>query len=185
MKNSLLATILLLFSFCIFGPSQWSIIAVEQEAGQSATFASLIIPKPDGRAQKLKQYLELQNSPMANDAWYFVWEADRLNLDWRLVAAIAGTESTFGKFIPYRSYNAWGWAVYTGRQSGANFTSWKHGITTVSEGLRYNYIDKGAESLEQIGRRYAASPRWTKNVNYFLTKIDSFTPKPEHIDVIL
>ena len=31
-------------------------------------------------------------------------------LDYRLVPAISGVESTFGKHIPDNSYNAYGWA---------------------------------------------------------------------------
>ncbi len=168
-----------------FGGSLPVVKAAEQEAGASATFGQYLVPAPDSRVRTLKLFLKQQNSPLSDEAWYFIWEADRLSLDWRLVAAIAGVESTFGKRIPQRSYNAWGWAVYTGKQSGANFQSWKHGITTVSEGLRYNYLDNGAQSLAAIGRRYAASTRWTGNVSHFMDKIATFTPKPKHIEPVL
>ncbi len=130
----------------------------------------------DDRVTKLKAYLETHNSPLADSAGHFVAEADRLNMDWKLVAAIAGVESTFGKHIPANSYNGWGWAIFTGQKDGKHFADWNDGITTVSEGLRFNYMDKGLTTLDQIGRRYAASPTWSTKVRFFLQKIEDFDP---------
>ncbi len=148
--------------------------AQEPEAGAAAqlTFGQIL---RDPRIDQLRAYLESHNSPLAQESVHFISEADRLGLDWKLVAAIAGTESTFGKHVPPGSYNAWGWGIPTGAQSGIAFGSWKQGITKVSEGLKYRYIDRGATSIEQIGRIYAASPRWAGNVRFFLGKIESFS----------
>ncbi|MFZ5845692.1 MAG: hypothetical protein ACOY0S_04475 [Patescibacteria group bacterium] len=140
----------------------------------------------DKRSQQLQAFLAAHNSPLTEEANHFVSEADRLNLDWKLVAAIAGVESTFGRFIPTNSFNAWGWGVFTGLQDGVHFKDWKDGITQVSEGLRHNYLDRGATTIEQIGRIYAASPAWPWKVRYFLAKIEGFTPnRPEQLEVIL
>ena len=151
-------------------------VDLASEAGASArpSFATL---KADDRASRLKAYLTELDSPLANYADHFVSEADRLNLDWKLVAAIAGVESTFGKHIPTNSYNGWGWGVFTGEQDGIHFNGWKDGITKVSEGLRYNYVDRGAQTIEEMGRIYAASPVWSYKVHFFLNKIESFTPR--------
>ncbi len=151
------------------------VLAKEPEAGSAArlTFGQIL---HDERIDTLRAYLSMHNSPLAGEAPHFISEADRLGLDWKLVAAIAGTESTFGKHVPSGSYNAWGWGVPTGAQSGITFGSWKQGITTVSEGLKYRYIDRGAVTVEHIGRIYAASPRWAGNVRFFLNKIEEFTP---------
>ncbi|MBI5621204.1 glucosaminidase domain-containing protein [Candidatus Gottesmanbacteria bacterium] len=148
--------------------------AQEPEAGAAAqlTFGQIL---RDPRIDQLRAYLESHNSPMAQESVHFISEADRLGLDWKLLAAIAGTESTFGKHVPPGSYNAWGWGIPTGAQSGIAFGSWKQGITKVSEGLKYRYIDRGAVSIEQIGRIYAASPKWSGNVRFFLNRIESFT----------
>lgn len=141
--------------------------------------ASLVVAtgKEDWRVAKLEAFLASHGSPMTAQASVFVSEADRLNLDWRLVAAIAGVESTFGKHVPGGSYNGWGWGIPTGARSGVGFESWEHGIATVSEGLKTRYVDRGAVTVEQIGRIYAASPRWASNVRFFLAKIDAFAPK--------
>lgn len=130
----------------------------------------------DTRAERLRAYLNAQGSPLAGESAHFVAEADRLGLDWKLVAAIAGAESTFGKYVPGGSYNAWGWGIPTGAKSGIVFRSWKEGITAVSEGLATGYIARGAKTVEQIGRTYAASPRWAGSVRFFMGRIEAFTP---------
>lgn len=161
------------------------VMAQDREAGMAAqlTFGQIL---RDERIDRLRTYLSMHNSPLTNQSAHFIAEADRLGLDWKLVAAIAGTESTFGKHVPFGSYNAWGWGIPTGAQSGIAFESWKHGITRVSEGLKTRYIDRGATTVEQIGRIYAASPRWAGNVRFFLNAIDSFSlADPSLLAVVL
>lgn len=157
--------------------------AADKVADATATLAEdLPVEVHDERVDHLRAYLRSHNSPLSDDAEVLIREADKHELDWRLVASIAGLESTFGKRIPVGSYNAWGWGIPTGARSGIGFTSWEHGISTVSEGLRKKYINRGATSLEQIGRIYAASPTWAVRVQYFMDKIATFKPTdPEHI----
>jgi hypothetical protein len=162
------------------------VLAAEKVADHTAQLTHTKNPTADKRAQKLRAFLDTYNSPLAQEADTFVEEADRYNMDWRLVAAIAGTESTFGKHIPSGSYNAWGWGIPTGAQSGIGFKNWKDGIATVTAGLHKNYIKRGAETLSQIGSIYAASPAWAAHVGFFLDKIDAFTPSdPEFLDVTI
>src|SRR5690348_2794535 len=73
-----------------------------EEAGQAATLAyhTGAQSNDDERVTRLQAFLQTYNSPLADDAKTFVAQADRNNLDWKLVAAIAGVESTFGKEIP-------------------------------------------------------------------------------------
>lgn len=122
----------------------------------------------DYRVVALSSFLEKHNSPLAPYAVYFVEAADKYELDWRLVPAIAGVESTFGKRIPHNSYNAYGWA------NGAySFSSWNESIDVVSKTLRENYIERGAVSVYQISKIYAPpSTTWAYNVKYFMRKID-------------
>lgn len=167
----------------IFGPLVG--LALAAEADGAATLAVHEVPK-DARVTKLSAYLTAHDSPLASEASHFVAEADRFSLDWRLVPAISGVESTFGKFVPSGSYNGWGWGIPTGAQSGVGFRDWKEGITMVSEGLRTNYLDRGATTIEQIGRIYAASPRWAGNVRFFLAQIEAFQPNhSELLDITI
>jgi hypothetical protein len=123
----------------------------------------------DYRTENLRNFLEKFNSPLANYAADFVNYADQNGLDYRLVPAISGVESTFGKFIPYESYNAYGWA--NGEYS---FTSWTDSIAHVSETLKTSYIDKGAPTIAKIAKRYAPpSVTWGNGVTFFIGKIDT------------
>ncbi len=140
---------------------------------------------PDDRPSCLKAYLERQDSPLADYADVFVSEADAAGLDWKLVAAISGVESTFGKFIPPGSYNGWGWGIPTGHQNGVAFASWPDAIVTISRGLKQNYVDRGAGSIEEIGRIYAASPAWSQHVEWFVDDIGKCTLSVKHLAVTI
>ncbi len=164
----------LLIVIVVFGALVRPVSAREKIADSSAHPGVPVEAGEDTRAAQLRSYLKYHGSPMEADASHFVNEADRLGLDWTMVAAIAGVESTFGKHIPRNSYNGWGWGIFTGASDGIHFASWKNGITTVSEGLRFNYMDRGARTVEQIGRIYAASPTWSAKVRFFMEKIRTF-----------
>lgn len=151
------------------------VLTQASEAGAAARLSFGQILR-DERIDQLKGYLAAHNSPLAPESAHFVTEADRFGLDWKLVAAIAGTESSFGKHVPAGSYNAWGWGIPTGAQAGIAFGSWKAGITAVSEALARRYLARGAVTVEQIGRIYAASPRWAGNVRSLMSRIEAFTP---------
>ena len=158
----------LIFSVIIFLFSAADVSAEIAVADGSATLKKSQI-KNDYRTRVLKAYLSKHNSPLADYAGYFVETADKYNIDWRLVPAISGVESTFGKRIPANSFNAYGWA------NGAyKFKSWEDSIEIVTKTLREKYIDKGAPSIAKIARRYAPpSSTWAGKVKFFMRKIDS------------
>jgi hypothetical protein len=131
---------------------------------QSTNFSS------DSRVTTLRKFLKGHQSPLTDYADELVAASDKYGLDWRLVAAISGVESTFGKKIPRGSYNAYGWA-----NGDYRFKSWEDSIEIVSQTLRTKYIDKGAPTINKIGRRYAPpSTTWARNVKFFMYKIESF-----------
>ena len=123
----------------------------------------------DYRVLNLRKFLLKYKSPLADYAEEFVIYADKYNLDYGLIPAITGVESTFGKHIPINSYNAYGWA-----NGDYNFESWEDSITHVSEVLKTKYIDQGAESINEIARIYAPpSSTWGSKVSFFVNKIDT------------
>jgi hypothetical protein len=127
-----------------------------------------VIDNSNYRVNKLKTYLESHNSPLSEHSYTFVAMADKYNLDWRLVVAISGVESTFGKRIPFNSYNAYGWA-----NGNYNFESWDQSIEVVSKTLREKYIDQGATSIDEIAAIYAPpSDTWAWKVRFFMNEID-------------
>jgi hypothetical protein len=127
----------------------------------------------DSRVKTLTSFLKQYDSPLTPFASNFVELADKYNLDWKLVAAISGVESTFGKEIPPDSYNAWGWGVYG--DNVTRFNSWEDGIATISQGLRVRYMDQwGGKDIYEIGANYASSKAWAGHVEYYMDKIQEF-----------
>lgn len=144
-------------------------LAEEKVAASSAVLESSLF-KIDKRAVKLEKFLASYNSPLAEYADAFVEAADKYGLDWKLVPAITGIESTFGKNIPFNSYNAYGWA------NGAySFQSWEQSIDHVSRVLKEKYVDRGLDTPYKMGPIYAPpSKTWAGKVVFFMNKIDSF-----------
>jgi len=169
-KNLLISFLLLTIFF--FASS--SAHAQEKASQPSATFADILHNKElDNRAKVLSAYLSEHNSPLAPYAGAFVRDADEFDIDWRLVAAISGVESTFGQAQPADCNNSWGYGIY-----GSNrlcFTSYYEAIRTISQALRQRYMDQwGAQDVYSIGHLYAASPTWADRVTFFMEDIDEF-----------
>ena len=134
------------------------------------------VGKGDSRPVIVDNFLAKHRSPMSGLGTVFVTTADKYELDYRLLPAIAFQESTLGKNIPRNSHNAWGWAIYTGAQSGAKFKDWPQAIETVDKGLKFDYIDRGLYTPEAIMTRYAESPdgSWAFGVSFAM---DEMTPR--------
>lgn len=171
LKRILLAAVLIPFLFNGTAVAQTPVFSPTPV--QEMTFE---VKQLDYRAKILQDYLTKFNSPLALHAQDFIEAADTHQLDWKLVPAIAGVESTFGKRTPgnslYPSYNGWGWGVY-GTQA-IYFKSWREGIFTVSEGLRKNYFNKGLTTPTTINPVYAASKTWGRNVDFFMNEMEKF-----------
>jgi len=148
------------------------VLAQEKTAQSSAIMISSQEIK-DTRGERLREFFQSYQSPLAPYADFIVKTADDYSLDWKLVPAIAGVESTFGKFIPYNSFNAYGW-----NNGDFYFENWQEGIEVVSKNLKENYIDKwGAKTVGEIGAIYAPpSPFWAGRVAYFMGEIEAFEP---------
>lgn len=136
-------------------------------------FLSQPVLASDLRVFKVAKYLKNQDSPLVNFAPTFVAEADKNQLDYRLLVAISGVESTFGKFYLTDTFNAYGWGGGL-----IKFSSWPESITSVSSALKMHYIDKGAKDIYAIGRIYCPpnSANWSSKVQYFMDKIDATDP---------
>src|SRR3989344_2085956 len=101
----------------------------------SAVLTPQVNPKQadDLRVEAVKNMFRQNNSPLEPYAQVYVEAADKYNVNWRLLPAISGLESSFGKFLMPNSYNAYGWGgghIY--------FKDWKDGIFTITQTLRTN-----------------------------------------------
>ncbi|KUK83461.1 MAG: hypothetical protein XD98_0340 [Microgenomates bacterium 39_6] len=159
---------------------QEAIAAGAQEAGASAQAVFLedkLEKSPDLRLAKLEDFLVAKASPLADYAVDFIFFADQFNIDWRLLPAIAGIESGFGKVIPAGSYNAYGWG-----NGKIYFSSWPESIEVVSRALSKKYYQKGLDTPEKIGPVYAPpSPDWASKIRAIMNQIDQieFSPEPK------
>lgn len=140
----------------------------------SVTSAMLIVEKDflkDERTEKLEIFLKSYNSPMSNHAKIFIEEADKNEIDWKLLPAISGIESSFGRKIPFSSYNPFGWANGTYR-----FRDWEEAISLVSGELKKKYVDRGATTVDKIAAIYC--PRnyivWRSVVSQYMKEIEDF-----------
>ena len=154
----------------IFFLCPMTVHAQESDASAQLFYAE---KTPDLRIFKLANFLEKHRSPLATYAPFFIQKADEYSLPWSLVAAIAGVESTFGKAIPYNSFNAYGWA-----NGQYYFQNWQESIEVVSKMLKLKYINRGATSIEAIARIYAPpSQTWAGKVRFFMEKIENYSSK--------
>ena len=108
---------------------------------------------------------------MAKYAEKFVEVANKYDLDYRLLPAIATVESNGGK-NNFRSYNAWGWG-------NKGFSSFEEGIEVVAKGLKTGYIDKGRDTVEEIAPIYCPPnyKNWARSVNQFMLEIENIGEK--------
>ena len=143
-------------------------------AANSSTLKNEIlgIENVDPRIEKLTKFLNFYHSPLAPYAQNFISEADKNQLDWKLVVSITGVESTFGKHIPFNSYNAYGW-----NNGNYKFNSWPESIVHVSRVLKEKYADRGLTTPEKIAPVYAPpSSTWGYKVRFFMNKLENFDP---------
>lgn len=139
-------------------------------AHSSAKLTSTIVVKnneQDARVRALKNVFARHGSPLAEEAANYVKYADANGVDWKLLPAISGLESSFGIHLMPGSYNAYGWGgghIY--------FDSWEDGIRTINIALKNNYMSRGATDVWSIGPIYAESPTWAVRVNRFMQEIN-------------
>jgi hypothetical protein len=142
-------------------------------AGGTSQVLSASIEAGDSRVLLIESFLSKHKSPMAPFSDVIVAEADRFNIDFRLVPAIAMCESNAGKRMPKKDeFNAFGIAVYTGQLHGKAFDSWPHSISWVSQYIKEKYYDRGFTDLHDIGAIWAPPSvangySWTKCVQSF------------------
>lgn len=133
--------------------------------------------KTDYRIETLKNFLEKYHSNMASSAEVFIKEADKNNLDWRLLPAIAGAESTFGKFTPpCASYNPFGWTSTTSPCGYWRFENFddaiRHVAQKISTNATYNNF-RNTRQIKDLSIPYnGGNENWIKTVNFFMNELN-------------
>ncbi len=159
-----------------------AIVSAENVAGNSASMAYNI-----NKNNKLEDYfikkmvikkvLEKYNSPIVESAGSFVDTCVKYELECYLLPSISGLESYFGRFIYPDSNNPFGWG-----RGLIMFNTWDEAIETVGKGLRENYIDKGAQTIDEIGIIYCEGNTWAGKVKFF---VNQFKAEEEKLGLFL
>lgn len=155
-----ITVILLLVLFTIVTPVSYA----SKAKNKTVVFA---MQNTDLRVEALRTVLEKHSSPLAPFAESYINSADKYGVDWELLPAIAGLESSFGIHQMPGSYNSYGWGG--GR---LYFKSVDDGIDVVLTGLKNRYMARGATTVETIAPIYSESSTWAPRVRYFMNEID-------------
>jgi len=127
---------------------------------------------------QIDEYLARKSSPMAGMGSVFAGSGRDYDIDPRLVVAIAGAETTFGKH-QCADNNAWNWFHHrTCPQSP--FAGYKEGAERVTKFMRLSYLNRGYDSVELIQHKYCASGcgNWSGLVATFLNEMPANAPSP-------
>jgi hypothetical protein len=148
--------------------------APEKDIEGNVKGVSTIIEYDDSRPAIVANFLERHNSPMEPHDEYgqkLVAIADKYNIDFRLLPAIAMQESNLCKAIPPGSYNCLGFGVHSRGTLG--FDSYEAGFERAGREIKANYIDIGLTTPEEIMRKYTPSSNgsWAASVNQWMAEM--------------
>lgn len=140
--------------------------------------ASIINPPVQTAAGRIDAQLRRLSprSPLIGKGAAFDASSARHNVDWRLVVAIAGAETSFGTYGPSQ-----GIKNPFGMGPGIRYSSWENAIEAATANLRRNYLDQGLDTVAKIQSKWAPSraandptglnSNWTRNVTTYLTSM--------------
>lgn len=124
------------------------------------------------RVRKLEQTFAFYRSPLLPYAGYFVHVADRYGLDYRILPAIAFTESTLCKHYIARTRNCFGWG-----SGNISFNSFDQSIDTVASAISkarvYRSWQKNPSDIFALGKIYNGGDQqaWSNTVLGFMGEV--------------
>ena len=132
----------------------------------------------DNRGEALDALFAVYDSRWEDLGKEFVEVADNYDLDWRLLPAIAGTESSFGKNTPSCApRNPFGWTSTTSPCGYYRFNSWEDAIETVAQkiahGKAYTRYQQTGE-IHELAHAYNPlnTQKWERDINFFIGAIE-------------
>jgi hypothetical protein len=141
---------------------------------ESTNYISDEIQHADGRAKIIEDFFKGYKAPLSGQGEAFIKIADKYQLDYRLLPAIAMQESNGGKRVIKDSFNPFGYGIYGNLV--IRFNSWEEAIERVGRALREDYLNKGLKNPTQIMAKYtppslAKEGAWAKGVNTFMEEL--------------
>ncbi len=164
----MIATSLSLSSFTA-SVDQFVAIYADDSQKISAEQLALKVEREE-KAAKIDAYYGKHDLPLTGYGMTFVLAGEKYGVDPLLLASIAMRESTGGKRMPARSYNAFGWG-------NTKFESFDHAINTVAKNLG-GHNEKTAsyyknKSLEKVLKTYnSVIPTYTSEILSIMKRID-------------
>jgi hypothetical protein len=148
-------------------------------SSQNSTIKSSVITTQEDqivekRAEEIDAFLSKYNSPLKGYGKKFVQEADKNNIDWRLLVAISGRESTFGIHSCINHVeNSFGYG-----SCSIHFKSIDDAIESISASLGGNdksteYYYKGKNTIQILRTYNSVIPNYPKEVVQIMKMIDS------------
>ena len=172
--------LLLIFSLMLLLNISSENKGVLSESTQGIAYAALppaentiqnIIEEEDSKVEIVRQFFERYSSPLESYAPDIVAAANRYDLDFRLLPAIALQESILCERAPIDSYNCWGWGIYGGKVT--RFGNYPEAIETITKTLSTKYRDKGLVTPFEIAKLYNPSNtnNWAENVTKVMNNL--------------
>lgn len=134
-------------------------------------FSHSVVAK-EARVEILRQFFRKYKSPLEEEAQTMIDTADKYELDYRLLPAIAMQESHVCLRAPKDSNNCWGFGIYGGKVT--RFETLSDAIEAVAKTLAVKYRDThGLVTPEEVVRLYTPSDngKWVYAVNLFMNRL--------------
>ena len=129
------------------------------------------IVEEDSKTEIVRQFFARYSSPLEPYAPDIIAAANRYDIDFRLLPAIALQESILCKRVPQDSHNCWGWGIYGGKVT--RFSNYPEAIETITKALSTKYRDRGLVTPFEIAKLY--NPRntnnWAENVSKVMNNL--------------
>jgi hypothetical protein len=158
-----------------FSPSENSSIALAgQELPSSLGEVKGIetaVEVEDARPKIVENFLSRYKSPMTPHDYYgrkLVEIADKWEMDYRLLPAIAMQESNLCKKIPENSFNCLGFGIHS--RGELHFESYEANFEAAAKTLKTKYIDQGRDTPEKIMQKYTpySDGSWARSVKRWM-----------------
>lgn len=150
-------------------------ILAEVTPGKRTLVKSSIGSEVNLSSQLLQNFLISHGSPMAPFAGDFITAGHKYGVSWKLIVAISGVESGFGRVIPESSngvlsYNGWGWTGGGGAFNGfSNFSSWSNAIYSITQAIAQSYGNESPFVMQPIYD--PPNPSWSYKVQSYMNQL--------------
>lgn len=180
------------FDFLKDTEEQSTVLITQANSGNDTAIlgATTIVETDDARALLIANFLKRYNTgnrnihhPLVPEDYFgkfFVSLADKYNLDFRLLPAIAMQESNLCNHtpkpkneagVPVESYNCLGFGVYGTKVT--MFPSFEANFEQAAKTLKKNYIDIGLDTPYKIMKKYTppSDGSWAESVNQWMAEM--------------